>query len=404
MTIVDLCSDVKSGKVDGFDLSNSLEAMISESEIKSGDLNELIPAIASRCTQDPQFRQDLIDFDVIKPLLQRMHALESSLIPPLVGTSGDMKAILRETGIVDNLVQALESALKTPGAIDPDLCSALITVTTSCNDNKIVFLRHKELLPDILSRLADCVHAGLFKVLNAIIVDDDRESKMPASVFARESLVDGENKNLLLQALRIHSKSPDWDRASVFTFVREVSMSQDLSKQFALEEGFLIKAMEAMSSCSECEIHAVAKYLRQLAFADEMKADVLVALVRTDDVMEKWIEASKKDKRLSKDLLGTLANLSLKNPEHAREIIGRFPKMISLCHHVLSGSHQADNELTQCLQFMRCMLKFDEGIELLHSQFESDIETLKVSCNDKTISRISDEILSKISSAHVKDE
>jgi hypothetical protein len=358
----------------------------------------MITALSERCQEEPSFRQDLIDFDVISPILKRMQTIEAKHVPALVGTSRDMKSILRDAGHIYRLVEQLDQAVRSSGSIDPELSSAIITVTTSCNDNRIVLLRKPDLLNAIVSRLSNSPDFDLLKILNAIILDDDRESKVPAPVFARESLVEGSNKDIIIQALRVHTAEDEWDRTSVFNLVRELSMSQDLSKQFALDEGFLRSALQSMCMDGSTDKRAIAKYLRQLAFADEMKPEVLQALKGNPEVMNVWTEGARNDRKLSSDLFGTLANLCIRSPENTREITCEFQKIISLCHHVLNRADASDHELVQCLQLLRCMTKFEEGLELLHCQFTDEIAQLRTNRSDKTLTRIAEEIKSKLPS------
>lgn len=394
-----LCEAIESGRIDGFELSNSLETLYIDVKPTDVELRNVLSAIAGRCQREKSFRQDLIDFDVFKPLLKRILSIDLNVIAEIVGTSRDLKLVLNEVGIVDQLVSDLDSSLPDPSCT---LCEAICVVNTACNDNKLKFIQRPNILERVLEELTEKTHSGLLKVVCSIITDDDKEGRIPAPVFARENLVASKNLESVVKMVRLHDVQEDVD--TVFTIVRELSISQDISKLFALEEHFLQRAFQILTpQQSRKRWYSICRYLRQLSFTDEVKPHVLSYLKAQPLATEAWIETAKSDRVLCSSLFGVSANISIKSPDACRDLITSYPKLISLAHSVLIDSSAVPSQFVACLQFLRCLVKFSEGLDIL-TQFEPDLEDLRIRIQEKTAVRIIDEITAKLNRDHINDD
>jgi hypothetical protein len=396
-SIHEICSAISHESIDGFELSNRLESRFSSAKPSPDELADVLKAVSNRCKVDPGFRQDLIDFDVIAPLLKRSPAVHLNLIPSLVGFLRDMKVIMNEAGITDNMVKDLCSFLDTPqGSIDPNLAHAICSINEACNENKLKFIQKSGLMERIVDRLSTETDGSLLRVLRSVLSDDDREGRIPAPVFARENLLDEKHIESVRKMLRLHADSPSGDIATLFDVVREFSASQMHSTLLALEDGFLEKALRSTGERHKEIQHPIIKYLRQLSFADDMKVPVLESLISRGSYINECIELAKTDRVISAHLFGILANLCLKSPDSCRTLLNHFPKIGGLASVVLTKTVTSDNETIQCLQFLRCLTKSDEGKLFLQSQYESDIALSAARSTDKTVNRIAREIMMKI--------
>lgn len=392
MTVLNLCTEIGAGAIDGFELSNQLDAVLIG--ITEHGLECLITSLAHRCLTDPDFRQDLIDFDILKPLLvicvKRNCVIPPEIIPSLVGSSRDVKLILNETGIVDQYAAKLFSYFEDLYERQEDLLKAIITLTTACNDNKLKFIKLPDIINKFLTALSIHVDFDLLTVLTTLVSDDDREGRIPAPVFARDQLVDASHLPRLIEILRIYiTTDPREKKSCILNLVRELSVSQDLTRLFAVEEGCLTIALLGLKEGTiEMRIAAI-RYIRQISFSDDMKADLVAELRGSESPMTGiLINEARKNRVVMSHLFGILANICLKNVDLSVEICSVFPHILSLGHHALGSTSMYD--VIQCLLFLRLLGKSQDGRGLL-LEFDDIIEKLTKS-NDSTVARIANEI------------
>lgn len=393
MTVEHLIAELEASSVDTFGLSDRIEELMKSGMTAAAKL-DLTRAIATSCETNKDFRQDLIDFEVFPLLLGP--DVEWSLVTPLVGSCRDMKLILAELGIVDKLADVFASSLPAPSE---EILSAVSTVSSGCSDNKLKFIRKIDLLQKIIDSLALTVDFSLLATLVSVIADDDREARIPASVFAREQLVDTcmlDQVRHVLRTHRIAAKSSE-EAAQLLALVRELSVSQTHTQQFALEDGFLEYAVSLLRHQPSRRLqHSVAKYIRHVSFSDDMKLAVFDLLVAEMLIVQTWLESAKSDRTMSSSLFGSFANICLKSESLASQLSEKYPRILSLAMHVLeSGSA---HEKIQCLQFLRALSK--SAGETVKS-FEDILRDLHASSEDKTVKRITDEILNRISTTTV---
>lgn len=386
-------------QVSGFDLSDDFDDIFSF-ELGKNDASEaqnfVMQSLVNRTKTDPRFRQDIVDFEILQIMFRNNQcSINPSLIPGLTGTNRDIKMILLEVGITNQLlnefVKQLTESLASPS---PILYAAITSLCTECADNKKVFIQTN---PSVVTsvmvpRLSACVDFELLSVLLAIVSDDDRSTNNPITMFVRETLVDSESLPTVEMMLDIHRAAAVTaeQKSTLLTLVRELSLSQALCGTFAVGHEFLPWALELMVD-SECLVSAL-KYVRQISFADDLKDNTLKEIFDRPAIIENIIEAGLRGKvvGVASQLFGILANLSLRRSEVAIQILDNFPKTLDLIQYVLrTKQHSATT--TQCLQFVRSIVKgSSEHKEIIPSDIFSEISA---NASDKTIKRICDEIL-----------
>ena len=377
---LDLVEAIKAGEMDGYEISNHVESWNADDT----EMGVLLHAIAERCCTDPTLRQDLIDFDALKGILKRVTHVPPGVIRRLIGNSRDAKMILNETHVVDELVERFCTCMQSE-TVDSDLFDAITCITTGCNDNKVKFIKIPKFFSTVLNHINTCPSdPSLFRLLTAVVSDDDKQGRIPAPVFARETLVDSTHLPLLCEVL-----SKVNDTRSILNLVRELSVSQDLTRKFAIDEHFLAKALHAFSS----DIVPAVRYFRQISFSDEMKDRIVSLLLDGNETMSIWIETSRFERPALNNLFGTLANLCLKSPELATKFISFYPKISFLCMQGLDSLSAHDQ--IQCLSFLRCLVKTDEGSDIVNRSFRDRSMDLSKSSSDSTVRRIAREITSR---------
>ena len=295
-----LCGRIEDVSLNGFDLSDDLEKLAKCSDNSS--IVQLLRSVAARCEREPSFRQELIDFEILQLIFTQHPKLESVqiddlLVEEIVGNNRDLKVILGEIGIVHHIVTILQQTLIDKYEIPSSWARAIVCVNSGCNQNKLEFIRTKGLLDTIVSRIwSSTVNFPLLMVLASIIADDDRVDNNPAPVCAREQLVSDSTIMEIREILVSHRDGVETEFQTnlVLTLVRDLSISQSVSKTFALGDGFLKWAMEQFANGrgDKATRMSCAKYIRQLAFADELKPVVQEALVM-GGALNAWIDSSK---------------------------------------------------------------------------------------------------------------
>jgi hypothetical protein len=299
-----------------------------------------------------------------------------------------VKLILNETGVVDQFADELSRYFEVPNGLQQDLLIAIITLTTACNDNKLKFIKLPDFIDKVLTALSPLVDFDLLTVLTTLVSEDDREGRIPAPVFARDQLVDASHLPRLIEILRIYIADPREKKSCILNLVRELSVSQDLTRLFAVEEGCMKIALSGLKEGTKDMRIAAIRYIRQISFSDDMKADLVAELRGSESPLTGILEEARKNRVVMSNLFGILANICLKNVELSVEICFVFPHILSLGHHALVSTTMYD--VTQCLLFLRLLGKTLEGRGLL-LQFDDIIEKLTKS-NDSTVARIANEI------------
>ena len=396
-----LCGRIEDVSLNGFDLSDDLEKLAKCSDNSS--IVQLLRSVAARCEREPSFRQELIDFEILQLIFTQHPKLESVqiddlLVEEIVGNNRDLKVILGEIGIVHHIVTILQQTLIDKYEIPSSWARAIVCVNSGCNQNKLEFIRTKGLLDTIVSRIwSSTVNFPLLMVLASIIADDDRVDNNPAPVCAREQLVSDSTIMEIREILVSHRDGVETEFQTnlVLTLVRDLSISQPVSKTFALEDGFLKWTMEQFANGrgDKATRMSCAKYIRQLAFADELKPVVQEALVM-GGALNAWIDSSKDNGPLRGQLFGTLANLSMRRSHVADQLVHDHPRILILADTTLADT-PVNLSTVQCMQFLRSLAKSKPGLSIVTSRFEDTIRGFR-NCSDKVVARICSEIVTKI--------
>ena len=397
-SVKELGERIADPQVSGFDLSDDFEDIFSI-ELGTDDASEIhncvMKSLGARASTDPSFRQEIVDFELLKIMFRHnLSFINPALIPGLAGTNRDIKMILHEVGITNQLlnefVKQLTQSLESPSSI---LYAAITSLCTECADNKKVFIQTN---PSVVSsmmvpRLSAYVDFELLALLLAIVADDDRSTSNPITMFVRETLVDSEALPTVETMLDLHRAAAVTaeQKSTLLSLVRELSLNQALCGIFAVVHEFLPWALELMVD-SECRVCAL-KYVRQISFADDLKDTTVREIFQKPEIIENLIEAGLGGKfGVATQVFGILANLTLRRSEVAIQILDNFPKTSDLIKFVLR-TKQHSAATTQCLQFVRNIVKASSQHK---DMIPSDIFVgISANASDKTIKRICEEIL-----------
>jgi len=363
-----------------FELSDEIEQACQAIEGRS----IVASAVVERHCVQPNFVQDLIDFELFDLFASE---IELQSIPKFAGNNRDIKSALK--AIVPKLSSEFHKSLTT-GANDV-LTRASFTLCKSCAENKQLFLNNLTITL-IVQCLQSKLNQPLLAMVSTLIADDDPTSKNPAHIFARDQLLETCNLDPF-RALLSEIKPEEAHTATILKIVRELSVSQKVSKLLAIDDRFLEYATCTLAK-SSVPAHrvAAARYLRQVSFADDMKKDVMEAL-SLSNALGGWIELSFDDSQLCVNLLATLANLTLKSPKVSIQLLQAHPAIFSLMKTVLN--RPSSNESTACMQFTRSFAKSPEGVIFLNDSLLTELNAVRVLGSDVS-KKIADDILYRL--------
>lgn len=383
MTVVDRISNLS---LSVFELSDEIEQACHSTQGR-----KLVrAAVVDRCEKQPDFRQDLVDLGLAGNIIPD---IEWEEIPRLVGRNRDMKLALKNQ--TRELSIAIHDWLQGTVREARIMLRAASSLCKACAENKSVFINNQSASLITQRLLGDDDNRQLLELLATLVSDDDKFSKIPCHVFARDQLLEQENLEALRRVLRKYAdNSPHMSPKTILTLVRELSVSQTTAKIFAMDEGYLKYATRLVIDCKDISLRATAaKYLRQASFCDEMKHLVWDTLLECDSLVI-WIYLSFEDEGMCVNLFATLANLTLKEPIVAMNLVQKHPVLIDLTQNVLSRG--ASSAVNSCMHFLRNLAKTTEGRKILNDSLLSYLNAIQVTGTD-TVRTISDEITHRLS-------
>lgn len=376
------------------DLSNSVFDLADEIELACKNEKErekVVIAIIERCALQPEFRQDLLDLELV-PIITRNIDWEN--LPKLVGRNRNMKSALKN----ETEKLSVQLHLWLMDSENHEHWSSIITAALSlckcCAVNKQLILK-QDTISLIITRLEEGINIPLLQLFTTLISDDDKESRNPAHVFARDQALETSNLDKLRLVFRLYreTRHDQHHIGLLLTISRELSVSQPTARIFAVEENFLLHACSLLRDDENNKYRtAAARYLRQVSFSDDLKTLVLETLMESRALYE-WLHMSFGNELLCVHLFSTLANITLKAPDLSLRILNMHPDLFSLTKKVLTVPQSS--EVTSCMQFMRSFVKTSEGREILNESFTTVLHEVRISGNDAS-KKAADEILHRL--------
>jgi len=361
-----------------FDLSDTIEELFSRNHVHSLEITKsVLRAFATRYETDSSFRNDMDDLDILRTILDHNQDTDFELFELLIthvcGSHRGLRTVLRECGVLKELHAQLKTALKLPHSHSKTypLCSLAHMACRGITDNKKIFF---DLLEELLNHTTQ---TEAIQLLVTLITDDDKERRSdPSIVMMRKTIIDGENftivRNLIKELMIAPSSTAD--RELCVTLMSELSSTSQMNARLiAIEDGGLHWVCGNHAS-----LNSPNRLLRTWSLCDDLKEHIF-------DRIDDWFTIP-----IDHHMFAILANLSLRNPTRAFEICQRKTEIVDIIERCIKMDTTGKRR-TQCLQFVRTLVRMEQGREL----FQSCIESLKEK-DDKNDERFVADIFNQI--------
>ena len=331
---------------------------------------------------------DLLDFEILAPLLARVSSLDENLCEALFvflnnsANKQSVQEIYLQTRICDLIVDHFCMWMSRHNTVYANFPLVLCLVKGN-NVCKSKFIQRSGLLVDMLKMCLYTRDDELWEIFSTLLRDDDVVARNnPATIFARDTLNGMENLVCEVAAIKF-ANNP----SNAFYVLIAVSWNPELMRRIALDFGWLVRAMNIVSNGVACQ------FIRHISFSEELKSDLWDIFSKMENSVNEWIIGAGRDMSVCGHLFGTMTNLGMRNNSRSEKICCQFPKLILLAEHLLLSDKTISSFVQiQILQFLRLVSQFNFNLII---QFTEVLTQNKQFSKNSTIERISQEILHK---------
>jgi hypothetical protein len=364
VTLDSVCSAITSLDNSAFDLSDDVEQLAKHPEAHT----QILQALAERVKSDPSFRDDIDDFGILQAIMDHLGE-EVAFVHLLLEICGHHRGLRQVVGsslmVKVGVFQSLTESPATSGNSKADLYGFANHLCKGIVSNKKIFL---SLIPSLIRS-----HAAIpvnpdptsLSFLCTLLRDDDRDFRSdPCLVMARNQALEDGGFELLRTVLKAASVKDELQSYALI-LLNEISCSQAHSKTLAVEDGHLGWVKESITEYQGTgNIRMIVdcmKLLRAWSFSDELKDEIMSTVYETSG---RLIAASHSDSVVCSCFFAILANISLRKPETASNILKDINGLDIIIDRVTRQGATHDG-FQSCLQYVRTLARSIHGLEAL---------------------------------------
>ena len=353
-----VCERIRDTGNSGFDLSDDIEELVAHAETHE----QLLCAMRDRIEQDPGFREDLDDLGIFQVIMDNFgtQIVLLDVLSSITGNHRGLRIVLGSSSLVTcSIFNALRTSLSDHSYHQHQPLFRFVNgLCRGISHNKKRFL---SLVPDLvtsLSRPTQTCPVIMFELLSTLLADDDQICRSdPSSVMVRNSILEDDGLTKIRMILKLYRDVPD-SEPIVLSLLNELSCSQTYSYAFAIEDGYLDWIVSILVASEDPQrLARCIRLLRTWSFSDNLKEAILDVFLRTSDAI---IRTTMSDPKTAGHMFGMLANVSIRKPNVAYEIVNMAPRIMDVIERTVR-TEVITKARTACMQFVRTLARSQQG-------------------------------------------